>query len=269
MELGQRLKQARLDAGMSQRQLCGDTITRNMLSQIENGTARPSMETLRYLAARLEKPMGYFLEEQAVTSPNQNIMAKAREIFTWDPAGAREVLEAYRQPDDVFDAEYHLLQALCALELARKALRQGRNAYALTLLEEAGSYGKVTPYYTQELERSRLLLCFEARPELAAQLVDRLPDPMPEILLRAMAETDPVRQGKILDSAPAQGPQWHWQRARVYMAQKNYARAIDHLEQCDKTRQVYEKLEFCCKELEDYKGAYFYAVKARECSNDI
>lgn len=34
MELGQRLKQARLEAGMSQRQLCGDVITRNMLSQI-------------------------------------------------------------------------------------------------------------------------------------------------------------------------------------------------------------------------------------------
>ena len=66
MELGQRLKQARLEAGLSQRQLCGEEITRNMLSQIENGSARPSMDTLRYLAARLGKPMGYFLEEQAV-----------------------------------------------------------------------------------------------------------------------------------------------------------------------------------------------------------
>jgi transcriptional regulator with XRE-family HTH domain len=53
MELGQRLRQARLEAGLSQRQLCGDTITRNMLSLIENGSARPSMDTLRCLAARL------------------------------------------------------------------------------------------------------------------------------------------------------------------------------------------------------------------------
>ena len=52
MELGEKIKQARLEAGLSQRQLCGDTVTRNMLSQIENGSARPSMDTLRFFAAR-------------------------------------------------------------------------------------------------------------------------------------------------------------------------------------------------------------------------
>ena len=46
MELGEKIRQARLDAGMSQRQLCGDEITRNMLSLIENGSAKPSMKTL-------------------------------------------------------------------------------------------------------------------------------------------------------------------------------------------------------------------------------
>ena len=55
MELSQKLKQARLDAGLSQKALCGDRITRNMLSQIENGSARPSMDTLRYLAGQLGK----------------------------------------------------------------------------------------------------------------------------------------------------------------------------------------------------------------------
>ena len=64
MELGEKLKQARLDAGLSQRQLCGDTITRNMLSQIENGTANPSVATLQVLANRLGKPITYFREEE-------------------------------------------------------------------------------------------------------------------------------------------------------------------------------------------------------------
>ena len=67
MELGQRLKSARLEMGLSQRQLCGDVITRNMLSQIEHGTAHPSMETLRYLASRLGKPISYFLEENTTS----------------------------------------------------------------------------------------------------------------------------------------------------------------------------------------------------------
>lgn len=62
MELGEKLRQARLEAGLSQRALCGDRITRNMLSQIENGSARPSMPTLAYLAGRLGKSVSYFLD---------------------------------------------------------------------------------------------------------------------------------------------------------------------------------------------------------------
>jgi len=55
MELGDKLRQARIEAGLSQRQLCGEEITRNMLSLIENGSAKPSMKTLQYLAGRLGK----------------------------------------------------------------------------------------------------------------------------------------------------------------------------------------------------------------------
>ena len=81
MELGKRLKEVRLALGLSQRELCGDEITRNMLSQIENGSAKPSMDTLKYLAARLGKPVSYFLEEETVTSPNQDVMHRAREAY--------------------------------------------------------------------------------------------------------------------------------------------------------------------------------------------
>ena len=73
MDIGQKIKAARLEAGLSQRQLCGEVITRNMLSLIESGRARPSMDTLRYLAGQLEKPMGYFLEEQAVAPEREDL----------------------------------------------------------------------------------------------------------------------------------------------------------------------------------------------------
>lgn len=65
MELGQKIKQARLEAGLSQRQLCGGEITRNMLSLIENGSAQPSMKTLSYLAGQLGKPLSYFLDDRS------------------------------------------------------------------------------------------------------------------------------------------------------------------------------------------------------------
>ena len=64
MELGRKILQAREAAGLSQRQLCGDVITRNMLSRIEHGTVRPSVSTLTYLAERLGKPISYFLDEE-------------------------------------------------------------------------------------------------------------------------------------------------------------------------------------------------------------
>ena len=98
MELGQKLKQARMEANLSQRQLCGDTITRNMLSQIENGSAKPSMDTLRFLAAKLGKPVSYFLEELSA-SPNQNVMNTARDAF--DAGVFSQVLAALSDYDVV------------------------------------------------------------------------------------------------------------------------------------------------------------------------
>ena len=110
MTLGEKIKQARLEAGLSQRQLCGEEVTRNMLSQIENGAARPSMDTLSYFAARLGKSVSYFLEESAVCSPNQELMARARRAtLAGDGAKAVEILEDYRRPDEIFDTEFELL----------------------------------------------------------------------------------------------------------------------------------------------------------------
>ena len=39
MTLGQKLRQTRLSKGLSQSQVAGDCVTRNMLSQIENDQA--------------------------------------------------------------------------------------------------------------------------------------------------------------------------------------------------------------------------------------
>ena len=82
MDLGSKLLQARQEAGLSQRQLCEGIITRNMLSQIEHGTARPSMDTLLALAGRLNKPLSWFLDEDALRSPNQAVVFAARLFVT-------------------------------------------------------------------------------------------------------------------------------------------------------------------------------------------
>lgn len=263
MELGQRLKEARLEKGLSQRQLCGDVITRNMLSQIENGSARPSMDTLRYLAGVLGKPMGYFLEQEAVTSPNRDVMEQARVCFglqKWEEA--LEKLQAYQQPDPVFDWEKGLLSAIARMALAEQVLQVGKAAYAETLLEQAGKEGTQTPYYTRQDEHRRLCLLYLTRPDRAQELAARLPADPHRTLLLAAAE--PERAGLILDAAPQEDPRWHFMRAEAYFRDQNYARAITHYEKAPQDRQTIQRLESCCKELEDYKTAYYYACKLRE-----
>ena len=263
MELGKRLKQARLETGLSQRQLCGDEITRNMLSLIENGSARPSMDTLRYLAARLGKPVSYFLEEETVTSPNQAVMAEAREAYRagqWQQT--LTALENYRGRDPLFDEEAALLKYLCLTALAEGALADGRDIYAADLLAQAGAEDSI--YITPETERRRLLLLARAtgRP-------GNLPSIDEELLLRArcaLKAGEIARCAALLDSAEDQsGPEWNLLRGRVYLEQGIPTEAAACLHRAEGTfpGETAPLLERCYRELEDYKMAYFYACKQR------
>lgn len=56
-EFGKRLKKARIARRMTQSELAGNKVTRNMISRIENGFSVPSVGTLEYLAERLEVPI--------------------------------------------------------------------------------------------------------------------------------------------------------------------------------------------------------------------
>ena len=164
MALGAKIKQARLEAGFSQRQLCGDVITRNMLSQIENGVARPSMDTLQYLAGRLGKSVSFFLEEDVLLSPNTQVMAQARQAYAQkDHRAVLEMLQSYRSPDDLFDQEQMYLLALSALALGEQLLQEGQLRQAADLLEQVHR-GSI--YYRPEQEQRRRILLEKAYGQL-------------------------------------------------------------------------------------------------------
>ena len=61
--MGKKIRALRLEKGMTQAALAGETVTRNMLSQIENGTAQPSVTTILELAEKLGAPTEYFFSE--------------------------------------------------------------------------------------------------------------------------------------------------------------------------------------------------------------
>lgn len=260
MELGERIKQARLEAGLSQRQLCGDRLTRNMLSLIENGSARPSMDTLRYFAGRLGKPVGWFLEEQAVVSPNQERMAAARQSWVaGDAAGVLTALEDYRTPDETFDSEKALLSYLACLSLARQALDEGRLPYGVHLLEQAGQQS--SPYITPAQEQARQLLL--ARVGQPAQL-----DCDDTLLARAelVLKSDPGRALDILGAAQDRNSaRWLYLAGQARLARKEYAAAAEALSAVEAVfSQAVPLLEICWRELGDFKKAYEYACKGRQ-----
>ena len=254
MEIGKKLRQARLEAGLSQRQLCGDVITRNMLSLIENGSARPSMDTLAYLAERLGKPMGYFWEESGAVSANTACMEKARSAYAQgDFAGAREILQDYQGPDSMFDDEYGLLKILILLSRAEQVI--GRPTLAKELLKEAD--GVNTCYKTPELQRRRLLLLAQVAPDE----VERPGDDRSLLhgARTALKKGDGKRCAVLLEACEdRESETWRYLRAEAAFLQEDYALAAAHYpEDC------YGKLEECYRNLGDYKKAYEYACKQR------
>ena len=66
--LGERVRAARRELGLSQAQLAGDELTKGFISQVEAGLVRPSLRSLQIIAARLGKGIDYFVGDQSFTS---------------------------------------------------------------------------------------------------------------------------------------------------------------------------------------------------------
>ncbi len=258
MAMGSLLRQARLDAGLSQRQLCGEEITRNMLSQIENGTAKPSMDTLRYLASRLEKPVSFFLEESV--SPEETALAEARKAYeAGDWESAQKALEnAGKTPEST------LLSCLCTLAQARKAIAESKKPYAAKLL--TGLQCKQGLYLPQELEKQRLLLLYQADPRLAEEIEKKLPPEDASLLVwAASAQKQAQWQQSIhlLESAQHRDSrQWLLLRGQASLALERYSEAVAYFLQVEDA--ALEQLEQCYMHLGDYEKAYRYAVLRRK-----
>ncbi len=224
MTLGEKLRQARLEAGLSQKAVCGDTITRNMLSQIENGAASPSVATLQHLARQLGKPVGYFLGEEASVSPQAPLLGavqsleRARHLLQ---AGkireAREVLhslgsQVWELPDWI-RRQYVLLGA--RLGQGDVTLLPSLDAELLLRAQSALEAGR---------DASHFLLCCRERPPQWQLL-------MGQILMR---QQDYAGAAACLHEAEEQYP-----------------------------HQTAPLLEICYRELADFEKAYFYACKGR------
>src|SRR5438093_12747803 len=69
-----RVRQARIEAGLTLAQVAGDEVSRTFIHLVEHGRSRPSKETLALIAKRTGKPVEYFLARRASgRMPNSEI----------------------------------------------------------------------------------------------------------------------------------------------------------------------------------------------------
>src|SRR5947199_9104163 len=59
VRLGERLRQLRVAAGLTQSELAGDRFSKEYMSQIERGKTRPTKETLSWIGERLGVDVSY------------------------------------------------------------------------------------------------------------------------------------------------------------------------------------------------------------------
>ena len=127
--IGERIREARHRAGLTQQQLAGERYTKAYVSALETGIARPSMVALSYLSQRLNLPASHFIDEThpAWTRLEVDMRLAAGE---WQAAadGYRALLDD--APDDAVRAE--LLRGL-----AEASARMDRGRETITAASEA------------------------------------------------------------------------------------------------------------------------------------
>src|SRR5881394_1369561 len=131
LRLGERLRQLRVAAGMTQTDLAGDRFSKEYVSQIERGKTRPTRETIEWIAARLGVDPGFLANGVATDERGRLEGALAR---------AEALIEALK--NDEAAAEYESLvgaaRATGVPELTVRALLgSGRTQMRLGALRPA------------------------------------------------------------------------------------------------------------------------------------
>lgn len=91
--LGERIRKLRKQQKLTLEELAGDTLTKGMLSLIENNKANPSMESLSFIAERLDVEVSELLEEVS-NQELRELLTKVEKIYHTD---SQEMLDKYTQ----------------------------------------------------------------------------------------------------------------------------------------------------------------------------
>ena len=280
MTFGEKLRTRRQELGLTQRQVVGDRITRNMLSQLENDQAKPSVATLEYLAQVLQVSPAWFLDSS--TADGDLCLARARQALAEkDYDGCLSVLERLTDPGD----EALLLDSMASLLSAEQALGDERFQQAEALARRAADSAEKSLYRSPELcVRSSAVIarCRTEAKDGAEQAVDDYKKVYLQaqnnvhyhlFLARYALEQEHIQAAEreiwsIAELPEENRAEYLILRGRIAVRKEEYEKAKLYLQQAESDalpkilrRELYRCMELCSRETGDYRSAYEYAAK--------
>ena len=150
MDIGKKIKELRTAKLMTQTELAGHEITRNMLSRIENGAALPSVGTVIYLSERLGVHPGVLLsdgDDDLVFVKNNLLKNIKRALTDKNFSLCRDMCKELLAYGD--DDEISLIMSEATLKYAESQLLCGGLHKCKYLLDEAILYSQKTIYDTK------------------------------------------------------------------------------------------------------------------------
>ena len=150
MNLGEKIKAARKSMKITQSELAGNEITRNMVSRIESGTVTPSLDTIRYLARALSLPVSYLLSDSddLFFYEKQERIAEIHEAFK---TGEYSYCIKKISTLSALDNELNYILAVSHFKVGRHALLHGELKTAENNFSLAQKYSDETIYDTKKI----------------------------------------------------------------------------------------------------------------------
>lgn len=268
--LGQKIKRLRKFQGLTQAELVGKEITRNMLSRIETGFATPSLETLKYIADRLNVSTAYLVSDEddlLFFEKKEAINKIYRAYEAKNYTACIAIINSLSSTDD----ELNYLLAHAHLEVGKKDIENGSLISAEKNLTLSEKYCKATKLET---------LHIEARIPLYRAIAKNIQSPLLEFDSQKytdalMLSTDfELFKYLTLDYTYSYTTpifSLHME-AKELMRERNYPEAVKKLicaaEISIKDNYnafvvfgLYTDLEYCYKQLCDFEKAYIYSTK--------
>jgi len=156
LRLGERLRQLRVAAGMTQTELAGDRFSKEYVSQIERGKTRPTAETVQWLAERLGVDAGFLANGVSADERGRVDAALARAHALVEARRNDEALAAFEEvraavlATGLPELEVRVLSGEAILHLRRSEVRE-----AIALLERARALTETTAF--SDVERADVL----------------------------------------------------------------------------------------------------------------